>query len=83
MNTRNHAGNDAYPRAKQNPAGHHRDNTYVHQRAFYGNAGPGAEQGEQRENGGNGEQLFWGVRRLVQQFAKQADTDEKEQADKH
>ena len=52
MNTRNHAGNDAYPRAKQNPAGHHRDNTYVHQRAFYGNAGPGAEQGEQRENGG-------------------------------
>ncbi len=48
-----------------------------------GNAGPGAEQGEQRENGGNGEQFFWGVRRLVQQFAKQADTDEKEQADKH
>lgn len=42
-----------------------------------------AEQGEQRENGGNGEQFFWGVRRLVQQFAKQADTDEKEQADKH
>lgn len=41
------------------------------------------EQGEQRENGGNGEQFFWGVRRLVQQFAKQADTDEKEQADKH
>ena len=61
MRPGNQAGDDAHPRTKQNPAGHDGDNAHVNQRTFYRHAGPGAEQGEQRKNGGNGQQLFWRV----------------------
>ena len=83
MRTGNQSGDDADPRAKQNPAGHDGNDTHVNQRSLDRHAGPGAEQREQREDRGDGQQLFWRVRRLVQKLAEQANADKEKQANQH
>ena len=75
-----HPRNNADPRTKQDAAGHYGNDPYVHQRSFYRYTRPGTEQREHRKNRGDSKQFLWRMGRLMQQLAKQADADEKEQA---
>ena len=83
MGSGNHAGDDTYPRTKQNSARHDGDNPHVNQRALYRHAGPGAEQRKERKDSGDGQQLFRRVSRFMQQLAKQANANKEEQANQH
>ena len=58
VHTGNHPDNGSHPWAKQDPAGHHGDDTHVYQRSFHRHTGPGTEEREQREDGGDSQQLF-------------------------
>ena len=51
----------------------------IEQLALFGSAA----RGEQREDSGYGQQLFWRVRRLVQKLAEQANADKEKQANQH
>ncbi|MNP16608.1 hypothetical protein D3C76_1090120 [compost metagenome] len=79
----NNPGDNAHPRTEQNTARHHCDNTHVDQRAFNVHAGPGAEQGKQREDGSDGQKFFWRVCGFMQKFAKEPDADQEEQTNQH
>jgi hypothetical protein len=58
VHTGNHPDNGSHPWAKQDPAGHHGDDAHVYQRSFHRHTGPGTEEREQREDGGDSQQLF-------------------------